>query len=84
MKRKTQVRQRRWQPDQRHWKEKLGEGIRGTVHDVAQILDVPPSWVYPHADEIPGLVRTGKYLRWDLRDVVNWRANGRCADEPAR
>jgi excisionase family DNA binding protein len=49
-----------------------------TVHDVAQILKVPPSWVYEHTrercrDRIPG-IRIGKYWRFLEKDVLAWLA----------
>lgn len=31
---------------------------------VAALLKVPTSWVYAHADEIPGVLRLGRYLRF--------------------
>jgi excisionase family DNA binding protein len=49
-----------------------------TVNDVAQILRVPPSWVYGHTrercrDRIPG-IRLGKYWRFVEADVLAWLA----------
>jgi hypothetical protein len=34
------------------------------ANDVSQLLRVPPSWVYANADEIPGVLRLGRYLRF--------------------
>jgi hypothetical protein len=31
---------------------------------VAVLLKVPPSWVYANADELPGALRLGRYLRF--------------------
>ena len=31
---------------------------------VAELLRVPRSWVYANADEIPGVVRLGRYIRF--------------------
>lgn len=47
-----------------------------TVHGVAQLLQVPVSWVYEHtrhrcADRIPSL-RLGKYLRFVEADIAAW------------
>ena len=49
-----------------------------TVHDVAEILKVPPSWVYGRTrerskDRIPGF-RLGKYWRFAEADVLAWLA----------
>lgn len=47
-----------------------------TVEQVADLLQVPPSWVYGRtrsraADRIPGF-RLGKYWRFRDTDVLNW------------
>jgi hypothetical protein len=34
------------------------------VDQVAGLLKVPSSWAYAHADEIPGVLRLGRYLRF--------------------
>ena len=57
------------------------EEILLTVHDVAQILRVSPSWVYEHTRErcrnrIPG-IRLGKYWRFVEEDVLLWLATKR-------
>jgi predicted DNA-binding transcriptional regulator AlpA len=31
---------------------------------VAELLKVPESWVYANADEIPGVLRLGRYVRF--------------------
>lgn len=31
---------------------------------VAKVLKVPTSWVYQNADQIPGLIRLGRYVRF--------------------
>jgi hypothetical protein len=31
---------------------------------VAELLKVPESWVYSNADEIPGVLRLGRYVRF--------------------
>jgi predicted DNA-binding transcriptional regulator AlpA len=52
-----------------------------TVRDVAEILRVPPSWVYEHTrercrDRISG-IRLGKYWGFVEADVVAWLATKR-------
>ena len=47
-----------------------------TVEEVAELLRVPPSWVYERtrrraADRIPGF-RLGKYWRFRESDVLAW------------
>lgn len=54
------------------------EGTLLTVNEVAEILKVPPSWVYEHTrersrDRIPGF-RIGKYWRFAEEDVQAWLA----------
>jgi excisionase family DNA binding protein len=56
--------------------EKRDERHLLTVHEVAQLLQVPVSWVYEHtrhscADRIPSL-RLGKYLRFVETDIAAW------------
>ncbi len=55
-----------------------------TVHEVAVILKVPPSWVYEHTrkrskDRIPGF-RIGKYWRFTEADVIAWLATRRMSE----
>jgi excisionase family DNA binding protein len=62
----------------------IREDILLTVHEVAQLLKVPPSWVYEHTrqrsrDRIPGF-RLGKYWRFVEADVVAWLAARRNLD----
>ena len=47
-----------------------------TIHDVADLLQVPTSWVYEHTrqrsvNRIPG-IRLGKYWRFERADVEAW------------
>lgn len=35
-----------------------------TVEQVADLLKVPASWVYANADQIPGVLRLGRYVRF--------------------
>jgi excisionase family DNA binding protein len=42
-----------------------------TVEELAQVLRVPPSWVYEHKDAIPH-VRLGKYLRFRISEIETW------------
>lgn len=34
------------------------------AEQASQILKAPPSWVYANADEIPGILRLGRYVRF--------------------
>jgi predicted DNA-binding transcriptional regulator AlpA len=34
------------------------------AEDVAELLNVPTSWVYANADQIPGVLRLGRYVRF--------------------
>jgi predicted DNA-binding transcriptional regulator AlpA len=34
------------------------------AEQVAQLLNVPTSWVYANADQIPGVLRLGRYVRF--------------------
>ncbi len=34
------------------------------VEEVADLMKVPKSWVYANADEIPGVLRLGHYVRF--------------------
>jgi excisionase family DNA binding protein len=60
--------------------EPLPEGTRGTngrlltIQQVADLLQVPPSWIYGRtrsADRIPGF-RLGKYWRFREAEVESW------------
>jgi excisionase family DNA binding protein len=44
-----------------------------TAEDVAQLLEVPPSWVYRRAREgaLPA-IRLGRYVRFDHAEVLRW------------
>lgn len=44
------------------------------AEDVAKLLKVPTSWVYTNADQIPGVLRLGRYIRF--RPVVIGRFLG--------
>jgi excisionase family DNA binding protein len=53
-----------------------GAGVLLTVHDVAEFLRVPPSWVYERTrrrgrDRLPH-VKVGKYLRFRLSDLETY------------
>jgi len=43
------------------------------VNELAEILGVPPSWVYARSrtDSIP-MIRVGKYIKFDLDEVMVW------------
>jgi len=52
-----------------------------TVHEVAELLQVPVSWVYGRvrkrcAERLPGF-RLGKYWRFSEREVLAWVASQR-------
>jgi excisionase family DNA binding protein len=52
-----------------------------TVHQVAELLQVPVSWVYGRLrkrslEKLPGY-RLGKYWRFDKREVLAWLAQQR-------
>jgi excisionase family DNA binding protein len=64
----------------------LGSSADGelfTVHEAAQFLKVPVSWIYEHVrpeshDRLPFL-KLGKYLRFDARDLrayIDAKRNG--------
>jgi excisionase family DNA binding protein len=47
-----------------------------TVDELAKILKVPKSWIYARTREkgtgsIPR-IKVGKYLRFDIKQVLNW------------
>lgn len=44
--------------------------------EVAQRLRVPVSWVRKHGGDLPGVVRLGKYIRWDSGKVDEFIADG--------
>lgn len=43
------------------------------VVEVSAYLNVSPGWVYKHREVIPHR-KIGKYLRFDLQEVVEWAA----------
>lgn len=64
--------------------ERRDESHLLTVREVAQLLQVPVSWVYEQtrrrcADRIPGF-RLGKYWRFTEDDVTAWLAAKRTKD----
>jgi excisionase family DNA binding protein len=65
-------------------REKRDENHLLTVHEVAELLRVPVSWVYEHTrgrclDRIPGF-RLGKYWRFSAGDVTAWIRSRRIND----
>ena len=59
-----------------------------TVQDAARFLNVTVSWVYEHAregvhDRLP-VVKLGKYLRFNRRDLLTYVAERREATGPTR
>ena len=58
-----------------------------TVHEVADLLQVPVSWVYGRtrrrsAERLPGY-RLGKYWRFDRDEVLTWVARHKTSREAA-
>ena len=49
-----------------------------TVHELAERLRLPSSWVYSHADTL-GVYRLGKYLRFSWNRVLEQLDNQRDA-----
>ena len=42
------------------------------VDEVGKRLGVPPSWVYANADQVPGVIRLGRYVRFRPRILNVW------------
>ena len=64
--------------------ERMDDAPLMTVHEVAELLQVPSSWVYEHtrrraANRIPG-VRLGKYWRFQREDIIRWIDTNRRKD----
>jgi excisionase family DNA binding protein len=38
--------------------------VLATPAEVAKMLRVPATWVYAHQNELPGLLRLGRYVRF--------------------
>jgi hypothetical protein len=63
--------------------ERGGESTLLTVHEVADLLQVPVSWVYERtrrhgAEQLPHF-KLGKYLRFEARTLVEFIQRQRCA-----
>lgn len=63
--------------------ERRKRGDLLTVHDVAQLLHVPTSWVYERTrrrggDQLPH-VKLGKYLRFEESIIAEFIQRQRCA-----
>jgi hypothetical protein len=63
--------------------ERGGECTLLTVHEVADLLQVPVSWVYERtrrhgAEQLPHF-KLGKYLRFEARTLVEFIQRQRCA-----
>ena len=57
-------------------RREISENLLLTVHEVAELLRVPVSWVYARtrrrsAERLPGY-RLGKYWRFNAADVLAW------------
>ena len=63
--------------------ERRGEGNFLTVHQVADLLQVPVSWVYErtrrHGPEQMPHFKIGKYLRFEKRTLLDFIQRQRCA-----
>jgi excisionase family DNA binding protein len=63
--------------------ERRGESNLLTVHEVAELLQVPVSWVYErtrrHGPEQLPHFKIGKYLRFEERTLVEFIQRQRCA-----
>jgi hypothetical protein len=65
-----------------HW---LGSLARMLLADqVAPLLKLEKSWVYANADEIPGVLRLGRYVRFRPTVVQQFSVDQRLANEPLR
>jgi len=43
-----------------------------TPDEVAKLLQVHASWVYSHQDELPGIVRLGRYVRFRRKAIAEF------------
>lgn len=46
-----------------------------TVEEVANLLRVPPSWVYANKRFIPGYIQLGRYVRFRKGHVVRFMSS---------
>jgi hypothetical protein len=46
------------------------------AEEVAACLSVPVSWVRKHGGELRGVVRLGKYIRWNAAQLDQFIAGG--------
>lgn len=46
-----------------------------TVEEVANLLRVPPSWVYANKRFIPGYVQLGRYVRFRKGPIVQFMSS---------
>ncbi len=54
-----------------------------TVEDIAAKLQVPPSWVYSHANHL-GALRLGKYVRFEWNTVLKQLRDGQSSQKGGR
>jgi hypothetical protein len=47
-----------------------------TAAEVSERLRVPISWVRKHGGQLPGVVRLGKYIRWESARLDQFIAGG--------
>lgn len=58
------------------WGGATASGRLLTANEVSGRLRVPVSWVRKHGAELPGVVRLGKYIRWDSAKLDQFIAAG--------
>jgi hypothetical protein len=46
-----------------------------TVEEVANLLRVPPSWVYANKRFIPGYIQLGRYVRFRKGHIVRFMSS---------
>ncbi len=46
-----------------------------TVEEVANLLRVPPSWVYANKRFIPGYIQLGRYVRFRKGQIVQFMSS---------
>jgi excisionase family DNA binding protein len=46
-----------------------------TVEEVANLLRVPPSWVYANKRDIPGYIQLGRYVRFRKGQLVRFMSS---------
>ena len=57
-----------------------GEVFLLKANEVAVLLRVPKTWVYAHQKELPGLVRLGRYVRFQRREIDRFLGEQRACE----